>query len=117
MGEIAARYSDLSVVTSDNPRSEPPGAIMAEIRSGILPLGIREFTVEELAGGFAEKGFVLIESRREAIRLAARLAGPDDIVLLAGKGHEDYQIIGAERLHFDDREEAEAALKGEREAV
>jgi UDP-N-acetylmuramoyl-L-alanyl-D-glutamate--2,6-diaminopimelate ligase len=113
MGEVAASYSDLSIITSDNPRSEPSGAIMAEIRSGILPLGIREYACEELAGGFAEKGFVLIESRREAIRLAAMLARPGDIILLAGKGHEDYQIIGEEKLHFDDREEAEAALKGE----
>ena len=60
-----------------------------------------------------KRDFVLVESRREAIRLAVRLAGPGDIILLAGKGHEDYQIIGPERLHFDDREEAEAALKGE----
>jgi UDP-N-acetylmuramoyl-L-alanyl-D-glutamate--2,6-diaminopimelate ligase len=112
MGEVAASYSDLAVVTSDNPRSEPPGSIMAEIRSGVLPLGIREYTMEELAAGIAEKGFVLIESRHEAIRLAVRLAGPGDIILLAGKGHEDYQIIGTERSHFDDREEAEAALKG-----
>jgi UDP-N-acetylmuramoyl-L-alanyl-D-glutamate--2,6-diaminopimelate ligase len=113
MGKVAAGYSDLAVVTSDNPRSEPSGAIMAEIRSGVLPLGIREYAIEELAGGFAEKGFVLVESRREAIRLATRLARPGDILLLAGKGHEDYQIIGGERFHFDDREEAEAALKGE----
>lgn len=115
MGEVASSNSDLSVVTSDNPRSEAPGAIMAEIRSGILPLGIREYALEELACGFAEKGFILIESRREAIRLAVRLAGPGDIILLAGKGHEDYQIIGQEKLHFDDREEAEAAFKSEGE--
>jgi UDP-N-acetylmuramoyl-L-alanyl-D-glutamate--2,6-diaminopimelate ligase len=113
MGKVAVSLSDLTVVTSDNPRSEPPGAIMAEIRSGILPLGNREYAIEDLVGGFAEKGFVLIESRREAIRLAIRLAMPGDIILLAGKGHEDYQIIGTEKLHFDDREEAEAALKRE----
>jgi UDP-N-acetylmuramoyl-L-alanyl-D-glutamate--2,6-diaminopimelate ligase len=113
MGEVVASYSDLTIVTSDNPRSEPSGAIMAEIRSGILPLGIREYAGEELAGGFAEKGFVLIEFRREAIRRATRLARQGDIILLAGKGHEDYQIIGAKKLHFDDREEAEAALKSE----
>jgi len=113
MGALAGKMSGLSVVTSDNPRSEPPGAIMAEIRSGLLPLGIREYAMEELAGGFTEKGFTLVESRREAIRLAARVARPGDIILLAGKGHEDYQIIGAEKLHFDDREEARAALKDE----
>jgi UDP-N-acetylmuramoyl-L-alanyl-D-glutamate--2,6-diaminopimelate ligase len=86
---------------------------MAEIKSGIQPLGTREYGVEELSGGFAEKGFVLVESRRQAIRLAVRLAGPGDIVLLAGKGHEVYQIFGTEKFHFDDREEAGAALKDE----
>jgi UDP-N-acetylmuramoyl-L-alanyl-D-glutamate--2,6-diaminopimelate ligase len=58
----------------------------------------------------AEKGFVMLENRREAIRLAVSLAKPGDIVLLAGKGHEDYQIIGKTRQHFDDREEAGLAL-------
>ena len=59
---------------------------------------------------FGEKGFVMLENRREAIRLAVRLARPGDIVLLAGKGHEDYQIIGKTKHHFDDREEAAAAF-------
>jgi UDP-N-acetylmuramoyl-L-alanyl-D-glutamate--2,6-diaminopimelate ligase len=113
MGEVAGRFSDLAVITSDNPRTERPSVIMAEIKSGIQPLGTREYGVEELSGGFAEKGFVLVESRRQAIRLAVRLAGPGDIVLLAGKGHEVYQIFGTEKFHFDDREEARAALKGE----
>ena len=111
MGEIAARMSDLAVVTSDNPRTEPPSAIMAQIRSGIVPLGLREYRQEELAAGFVEKGFVMCESRREAIRLAAAAARPGDIVLLAGKGHEDYQIIGTVKHHFDDREEAVAAFR------
>jgi UDP-N-acetylmuramoyl-L-alanyl-D-glutamate--2,6-diaminopimelate ligase len=110
MGRVAGRFSDLAIITSDNPRSEEPSAIMDEIRSGILELGTREYAIAELSGGFAEKGFVLVESRREAIRLAVRLAGAGDIVLLAGKGHEDYQIIGRERFHFDDREEASAAF-------
>jgi UDP-N-acetylmuramoyl-L-alanyl-D-glutamate--2,6-diaminopimelate ligase len=111
MGEVAGRLSDLAIVTSDNPRTEQPAAIMAEIRTGLLPLGIREYVGEELAGGFTDKGFTLVESRREAIRLAVRLAKPGDIVLLAGKGHEDYQIIGREKHHFDDREEATAAFR------
>jgi UDP-N-acetylmuramoyl-L-alanyl-D-glutamate--2,6-diaminopimelate ligase len=110
MGETAGRYSDLSIITSDNPRTEDPFSIMGEIREGIMRLGIREYGREELAEGFAEKGYVLLESRREAIRLAVRLAAPGDIILLAGKGHEDYQIIGSERLHFDDGEEARTAL-------
>jgi UDP-N-acetylmuramoyl-L-alanyl-D-glutamate--2,6-diaminopimelate ligase len=111
MGETAGMYSDLSIITSDNPRTEDPSAIMGEIREGVLKLGIREYGREELAAGFTEKGYVLVESRREAIRLAVRLAAPGDILLLAGKGHEDYQIIGSERLHFDDREEARTALR------
>jgi len=111
MGEVAGRLSDLAIVTSDNPRTEEPAAIMAEIRAGILPLGLREYRPADLAGGFGEKGFVMVESRREAIRLAVRLAGLGDIVLLAGKGHEDYQIVGREKFHFDDREEAAAAFR------
>jgi UDP-N-acetylmuramoyl-L-alanyl-D-glutamate--2,6-diaminopimelate ligase len=113
MGKVAGRYSALAIVTSDNPRTENPALIMADIRSGIQSLGIREYAVAELSASFTEKGYVLVESRREAIRLAVRIAGPGDIVLIAGKGHEDYQIIGTERFHFDDREEAQAALKGD----
>lgn len=111
MGEIAARYSDLAIVTSDNPRTEEPASIIAEVRSGILPLGIREYATSDLSGGFPERGFLSVESRREAIRLAVGLAKPGDIVLIAGKGHEDYQIIGAEKHHFDDREEAARAFR------
>jgi len=117
MGKVAAEMSDLAIVTSDNPRSEDPLAILRQIRTGILPLGIREYSQEELAESsqrdgstFVEKGFVMLENRREAIRLAVRLARPGDIVLLAGKGHEDYQIIGQARQHFDDREEATGAF-------
>jgi len=112
MGEIAGRYSDISIITSDNPRSEDPAAIIAEIREGILQLGLKECAAAELGNGFSGKGFTAVESRREAIRLAIRLAKAGDIVLLAGKGHEDYQIIGGKKHHFDDREEAVAALKG-----
>ncbi|GFE57530.1 UDP-N-acetylmuramoyl-L-alanyl-D-glutamate--2,6-diaminopimelate ligase [Geobacter sp. AOG1] len=110
MGEIAGRYSDLAIVTSDNPRTEEPAAILAEVRQGILPLGLREYAPSEVAGGITEKGFCTVENRREAIKLAVRLARPRDIVLLAGKGHEDYQIIGTKKHHFDDREEAAHAF-------
>jgi len=111
MGEIAARYSDLAIVTSDNPRTEDAQAILADVRAGVAPLGLREYSQDELAQGFQEKGYATIESRRDAVRAAIRAAGPGDIVLLAGKGHEDYQIIGTEKFHFDDREEAAEALK------
>jgi len=110
MGAIAARLSDFSVVTSDNPRTEDPHMILAQIREGILPLAVREYRLAELEQGFDGKGFTVLENRRDAIRLAARLTQPGDILLLAGKGHEDYQIIGMTKHHFDDREEAAAAL-------
>ncbi|HLO25719.1 MAG TPA: UDP-N-acetylmuramoyl-L-alanyl-D-glutamate--2,6-diaminopimelate ligase [Geobacteraceae bacterium] len=111
MGRIAAGMSDLAVVTSDNPRTEDPNAILAQVRAGIVPLALREYQPEELADGFTERGFVMCESRRDAIRLAAGAARPGDIVLLAGKGHEDYQIIGTVKHHFDDREEAAVAFR------
>jgi UDP-N-acetylmuramoyl-L-alanyl-D-glutamate--2,6-diaminopimelate ligase len=109
MGRMAGQLSDLAIVTSDNPRTEDPFAILAQVRDGITPLGLREYSQEQLSGGFSEKGFVMQDNRREAIRLAVRLARPGDIVLLAGKGHEDYQIIGQTKQHFDDREEAARA--------
>jgi UDP-N-acetylmuramoyl-L-alanyl-D-glutamate--2,6-diaminopimelate ligase len=98
MGEIALRNSDIVIITSDNPRSEDPAAIISDI----------------LAGRRDEPGarpFEVVENRREAIVRAVGLAAPGDIVLIAGKGHEDYQIIGAEKSHFDDREEARAAIE------
>jgi UDP-N-acetylmuramoyl-L-alanyl-D-glutamate--2,6-diaminopimelate ligase len=110
MGNIAATMSNLAIVTSDNPRTENPHVILEQVKAGISPLGIREYQPEELAYGFANNGFVVIESRRDAIRSAVRLAQAGDIILLAGKGHEDYQIIGTIKYHFDDREEAAAAF-------
>jgi len=123
MGRVATTMSDLTILTSDNPRTEDPFAILAQIKSGIITSPphlqreglngngpVREYSPDELTPGFTEKGFTLLENRREAIRLAIRLARPGDIVLLAGKGHEDYQIIGTLKHHFDDREEAAAAF-------
>jgi UDP-N-acetylmuramoyl-L-alanyl-D-glutamate--2,6-diaminopimelate ligase len=110
MGEIAGRMSDLAILTSDNPRTENPDAIIAEVREGMLPLGIEEYDCLGLAAACTGKGFAVLPDRREAIHLAISLARPGDIVLLAGKGHEDYQIIGTTKYHFDDREEAAAAL-------
>jgi UDP-N-acetylmuramoyl-L-alanyl-D-glutamate--2,6-diaminopimelate ligase len=110
MGKIAAEMSDLAIVTSDNPRTENPGSILEQIKTGITPLEIHEYILEELESGFSIKGFVMQQNRREAIRLAVRLSKADDIILLAGKGHEDYQIIGTTKQHFDDREEAAAAF-------
>ncbi len=110
MGRIAASMSDLTIVTSDNPRTEDPSGILLQVKAGITPLALQEYRPEELADGFAERGFTVLENRREAIRLAVGLARQGDIILLAGKGHEDYQIIGTAKQHFDDREEAAAAF-------
>lgn len=87
MGEIGARLADLAVITSDNPRTEDPEKIIADIVSGIK---IGDFKV--------------IVNRKEAIGYALSIAEKDDVVLLAGKGQETYQIIGKEKTHFDERE-------------
>ncbi|MCI5207314.1 MAG: UDP-N-acetylmuramoyl-L-alanyl-D-glutamate--2,6-diaminopimelate ligase [Candidatus Electrothrix sp. ATG2] len=106
MGEVSAEFTDLSILTSDNPRSEDPAAILQEIAQGIRSAGAVERTVEELYGDQAVQDggfpcFVCVEDRKRAVHLSCALAGPGDIVLLAGKGHEDYQIIGQERIFFE----------------
>jgi UDP-N-acetylmuramoyl-L-alanyl-D-glutamate--2,6-diaminopimelate ligase len=111
MGSVAARLSDLAVLTSDNPRTEDPWRILDMVKAGVVNSGGREYNPEDLTDGFSEKGFVVMENRREAIRLAAKAARSGDILLLAGKGHEDYQIIGKTKHHFDDREEAANAFR------
>lgn len=110
MGRIAATMSDLAIVTSDNPRTEKPQDILQQIIAGITPLGLHEYCQADLVAGFGKKGFVVNENRHQAIRLAIAMAQPGDIVLLAGKGHEDYQITGTTKHHFDDREEAATAF-------
>ena len=98
MGEIAARYSDMPVVTSDNPRTEDPLKIIAGIEEGMRR--IREPAT-----------YMVIPDRRQAIARALRLADPGDLVVIAGKGHENYQLIGTQRFPFDDREEAIKVLE------
>jgi UDP-N-acetylmuramoyl-L-alanyl-D-glutamate--2,6-diaminopimelate ligase len=110
MGEIAVREADLAIVTSDNPRSEEPGSIVAMIVDGIRRAGGSELTASALRD--AARGYHVEVDRRAAIRAAATAARAGDVLLIAGKGHEDYQIVGTERLHFDDREEAAQALAG-----
>jgi len=108
MGEIAARDSDLTIVTSDNPRTEDAQSIVDMILEGVRRQPVTEIAPPALAS--ASRGACVIVDRRQAIRAAAGAAHAGDVVLLAGKGHEDYQILGTERVHFDDREEARAAL-------
>jgi UDP-N-acetylmuramoyl-L-alanyl-D-glutamate--2,6-diaminopimelate ligase len=94
MGRIAEAGADRVVVTSDNPRTEAPQAILDQIVGGLER---------------PERAFI-VEDRREAILRAVVEAAPADVVLVAGKGHEDYQIIGKQKQPFDDRHEVEAAL-------
>ena len=86
MGNIAAKYSDIAIVTSDNPRTENPRQIIDDIIVGITD------------------SHTVIEDRKDAIEYACKIARPDDIVVIAGKGHEDYQIIGTVKHHFSDKE-------------
>ena len=94
MAQIAVKYADTAIFTSDNPRHESPGAILDEMAAGLDP-GAR---------------FLRIVDRAEAIRTAAMLSRPGDILLIAGKGHETYQIIGDVKHHFDDKEEVGKAF-------
>ena len=104
MGAIAGRLSDLVVVTSDNPRTEDPEQIIADILPGITPVMPRVDRPQALADDGQEPGYVVVPDRRDAIALAIRLARPGDTVLIAGKGHENYQILGTETVPFDDCE-------------
>ncbi|WP_319588025.1 UDP-N-acetylmuramoyl-L-alanyl-D-glutamate--2,6-diaminopimelate ligase [uncultured Desulfobulbus sp.] len=107
MGAIAARLADVVIVTSDNPRTENPQAILEEIVAGVAANGKNVHPVEELLTGAAPlDGYTVISDRRKAIAAACSLAGPGDSLLIAGKGHENYQIIGTVKHFFDDRLEA-----------
>jgi len=117
MGKVATNYSDLTILTSDNPRSEDPLAIIGDIEVGINRQSIPKGSPEQWPLEPAGRGYVVIPDRRQAIEAAIRSARPSDIVLIAGKGHEDYQIIGTNRLHFDDRETAKEILESSRSST
>jgi UDP-N-acetylmuramoyl-L-alanyl-D-glutamate--2,6-diaminopimelate ligase len=97
MGRIAAEYADIAVITSDNPRTEPPMSIIRAIETGYLERG-------------QASQYHVIADRVQAIQEAVRLAQAGDVVVIAGKGHETYQILGSERIPFDDRHVAMTAL-------
>jgi len=105
MGEAAARASDLVVLTSDNPRSERPDAIIADIEAGVRQAGM-----PPLGERANRRGYVVEPDRATAIARAIAAAEPGDVVVVAGKGHESYQIVGSERRHLDDREEVRRIL-------
>ena len=90
MSAIATQYSDKVILTSDNPRTEDPKQILEDMRAGIPKS--------------KERNVMVIEDRKEAIRTACNLANNNDIVLVAGKGHETYQEVNGVRHHFDDKE-------------
>ncbi|MBW2493920.1 MAG: UDP-N-acetylmuramoyl-L-alanyl-D-glutamate--2,6-diaminopimelate ligase [Deltaproteobacteria bacterium] len=106
MAEAVARWSDRVVATSDNPRSEDPLQILEDVEPGLAALQ----RVEADALDATDASYAMISDRRQAIQTAIGIARPGDMVVIAGKGHEDYQIVGPDRLHFDDREEARDAL-------
>ncbi|MEW6724843.1 MAG: UDP-N-acetylmuramoyl-L-alanyl-D-glutamate--2,6-diaminopimelate ligase [Bacillota bacterium] len=101
MGEVSGRLADLTILTSDNPRSEDPERVIDDIEEGIRGVGAYERQAD----------------RRLAIRRAISLANPGDLVLIAGKGHETYQIFADRTIHFDDREEARQALEVRRDGT
>ena len=107
MGRTAVEYSDVVVLTSDNPRTEDPMAILREVEVGVREALERRKHVQ----------YHLVPDRREAIKAAIREAQCGDIVLIAGKGHEDYQIIGSKKFHFDDREVAREAIQQMRDCA
>lgn len=100
MGAAAAELAEFSILTSDNPRTESPQQILEDVE-----VGLRQ------AGKKRGEDYLVIQDRREAIHRAIEMAQPGDLVMLAGKGHEDYQIIGTEKQHFDDREIARDLLE------
>lgn len=94
MGEIASRLSDFSIVTSDNPRTEEPTKI-----------------IEDILAGIHNDNYSVIENRKEAIKEAIKIAKTGDVIVIAGKGHEDYQILKDEVIHFDEREVVAEIMK------
>jgi UDP-N-acetylmuramoyl-L-alanyl-D-glutamate--2,6-diaminopimelate ligase len=96
MARVAEELADFVIVTSDNPRTESPTDIIDEIVAGFEKDNAQTIEIEP--------------DRKKAIELAVKSAGKDDIVLIAGKGHEDYQIIGTKKFHFSDKETAQECL-------
>jgi UDP-N-acetylmuramoyl-L-alanyl-D-glutamate--2,6-diaminopimelate ligase len=109
MGAAAVLGSDIVIVTSDNPRTEDPLAIIAEIETGMTS-GRKVSGPGEITAQDGPTPFLVIPDRAEAIETAVSLAEPGDVVVIAGKGHEDYQIVGSTKHHFDDREQARMSI-------
>ncbi|MBF6567750.1 MAG: UDP-N-acetylmuramoyl-L-alanyl-D-glutamate--2,6-diaminopimelate ligase [Candidatus Binataceae bacterium] len=108
MGAIAGRLADLAILTSDNPRTEDPLAIIGEVEAGLKQAGMPRTVIASGSKG----GYFVQPDRRAAIELVLRSARPGDVIVIAGKGHEDYQIIGTNKRHFDDREVVREFMSG-----
>ena len=114
MGEVAGRLSDVVVLTSDNPRTEDPDQILTETEPGLRRTGMTREESNRVRGADSlTDSYMVIADRRRAIRRALDEAQAGDVVVIAGKGHEDYQIIGTARAHFDDAEEVRRYLSVE----
>lgn len=109
MGKVAAELADVVVITSDNPRTEDPERIIKDILQGVLDTGMERKKLDELLGK-GEKGYDIIESRADAISGTLRHAVKGDVVLVSGKGHEDYQLTRQGKTFFDDRVEVKKYL-------
>lgn len=114
MAAAAVRASTLALITSDNPRTEDPAEIIRQMVVGATKSGAADLSPAEARAG--RGGYCVIQERAEALKFAVSVLQRGDVLLVAGKGHEDYQIIGTTKHHFDDREHLRAALK-EREAA
>jgi UDP-N-acetylmuramyl-tripeptide synthetase len=110
MGKIAVTVADFTVITSDNPRSEDPMSIIQDILTGLKDEPVQKYTKRDCANGIAQKGYTIEPDRSKAIQLGIQMAEHGDTVLIAGKGHETYQILGTQTIDFDDRKEAAKAL-------
>ena len=112
MGEAVGARVDVAIITSDNPRTEAPEAIAEPVEDGVRAAGLARLAPQEVAS--ARRGYVVELDRQRAIALAVDAARAGDVVLVAGKGHEDYQIVGTTKRPFDDRVEARRALEARR---
>lgn len=110
MGKIAASYADVAIVTDDNPRTEDSNIILSQILEGVRASGMEEVDLELLSAGEKKCGCVVIPDRRLAIHRAVKLAAEDDVVVVAGKGHEKYQLTNQGKRFFDDALEVREAL-------
>ena len=110
MGKIAATLADLAIVTSDNPRTEPPERIISEILEGVRQTKAVEMAAERLGSHFEKGAYTVVPDRSNAIDTGVRVSLAGDAILIAGKGHETYQILGRHTIDFDDRVQAQKAL-------